>query len=331
MRFLISRVDKIGDVILTLPLAGWIKEKFPTSQVYFLGQKYTSDIIRQSSHIDHFVDWGELNASESATKILEDLKIDTVIHVFPHRKIAWLCKNASIPSRIGTSHRWFHWLTCNHLIHFSRKNSPMHEAQLNFKLIVKNESEIPALKKMSHYYGLKATLPTPEWVLKRLKKDKLNIILHPKSKGSAREWSLENFSMLISLAGANYNFLVSGGPDEKELLAPWIKKHPEVIDLTGSLSLSEFISVIHASDGLIAASTGPLHIAAALGIHALGLYPPIKPMDPGRWAPLGKNATFLVEQKNCDRCRDQLSCPCMNLIQPANVLRVIEKWQKIQP
>lgn len=64
------------------------------------------------------------------------------------------------------------------------------------------------------------------------------------------------------------------------------------------MNLKQFISFIAAADGLIAASTGPLHIAAALGKVALGIYPPIKPMHPpGRWAPLGKNASYLVLEK----------------------------------
>lgn len=328
LRILISRIDKIGDVILTLPLAGWLKQKYPTSQIYFLGQNYTSDVIKLSGAVDHVIEWNELSASPIAQKVLSDLKIDIAIHVFPNSKIAWLCKKANIPIRIGTSHRWYHWFTCNHLSHFSRKNSHFHEAQLNFKLIVKNDSEIPALNQIPTYYELKTPPPPPKWVLEKLSKDKLNIILHPKSKGSAREWPLENFSKLISIAGSKYNFLISGGPNEKELLSSWISKHPEAVDLTGALTLAELVSVINASDGLIAASTGPLHIASSLGVSALGLYPPIKPMDPNRWAPLGKKATFLVENKNCNSCLNQTSCPCMNLIIPEQVFNVIQSWKK---
>jgi ADP-heptose:LPS heptosyltransferase len=46
---------------------------------------------------------------------------------------------------------------------------------------------------------------------------------------------------------------------------------------------------------LVAASTGPLHIASAVGIHAIGLYPSKRPMHPGRWMPLGGNASYLED------------------------------------
>ena len=73
---------------------------------------------------------------------------------------------------------------------------------------------------------------------------------------------------------------------------------------------------INQADGIVAASTGPLHIAAALGKFAVGIYPPIKPMHPGRWAPIGEKATFLVEDKKCSICRKSGSCECMENISP---------------
>ena len=92
-----------------------------------------------------------------------------------------------------------------------------------------------------------------------------------------------------------------------------------ITDLTGKMNLSQLMSFIAACDGLVAASTGPLHLAAALGIRAVGIYPPIRPMHPGRWAPLGRNATYLVLQKSCNDCRKQGACHCMEEITPDSV------------
>ena len=87
--------------------------------------------------IDQFIDWSEIEASPSAQRheILRELEADAIIHVFPNKEIAGLAKKARIPQRIGTSHRSFHLLTCNHRLNFSRKNSNLHEAQLNFELL----------------------------------------------------------------------------------------------------------------------------------------------------------------------------------------------------
>jgi len=53
-----------------------------------------------------------------------------------------------------------------------------------------------------------------------------------------------------------------------------------------------------------------------LGKRALGIYPPIKPMHPGRWMPLGVNADYVVQQDDCSDCRDGGSCHCMLDLSP---------------
>jgi ADP-heptose:LPS heptosyltransferase len=67
-----------------------------------------------------------------------------------------------------------------------------------------------------------------------------------------------------------------------------------VIDLTGKLSLKQLIALIAQCDGLVAASTGPLHIASQLDKPVVGLYSPMRPIHAGRWAPIGKNAHVIT-------------------------------------
>ena len=42
---LIVRTDRIGDLILTLPLAGLIKKQYPDARVSFLVREYTKNIV----------------------------------------------------------------------------------------------------------------------------------------------------------------------------------------------------------------------------------------------------------------------------------------------
>jgi len=44
-RIIISRTDNLGDVILTLPMAGILKQRFPDSTIIFLGKKYTKPLV----------------------------------------------------------------------------------------------------------------------------------------------------------------------------------------------------------------------------------------------------------------------------------------------
>ena len=64
-------------------------------------------------------------------------------------------------------------------------------------------------------------------------------------------------------------------------------------------------------------------LAAALGITAIGIYPPIRPMHPGRWAPIGIKATYIVKEDDCEDCREQGSCHCMAEISPGHVKEML--------
>ena len=298
---LVSRVDAIGDVVLTLPLCGYLKSLYPDVKISFLGRTYTGPVIKTCGAVDHFINYDELKALPEQQQIqaLQSENIDTIIHVYPQKKIAQLAKKAKITTRIGTTNRAFHWLTCNKLVKLSRKNSDLHEAQLNIALLkplgIKNT---PPVTQLASFYKF-----TPRVVLETqfaalLKPDRFNLILHPKSNGSGREWGLDNFKQLTEILPADkFRIFISGSEKEKDLLKDWLPGLPaHVVDITGKLSLDQFIAFIAAADGLLAASTGPLHIAALTGVHALGLYPVTRPMHPGRWGPIGQQAEYINSQ-----------------------------------
>lgn len=326
---IISRTDSIGDVVLTLPMAGIIKQFIPQSKIIFLGRNYTKDVIALSEHVAEFVSYDDilkLNAQEQIVAF-KKLNATYIIHVFPVKEIAQLAKKAGIANRIGTTNRLWHWFTCNVRIKLSRKNSDLHEAQLNAKLltplgIIKDFS----IDELASNYGFTKVPKLEKVYADLIDKTKINVILHPKSKGSAREWGLDNFSKLITqLNKTTHQIYISGTQHEGELVKDLIAKHPEVINLTGKLSLQQFIAFINHCDVLIAASTGPLHIASALGKKAIGLFAPMRPIHPGRWKPIGLKANYLVLNKDCSDCRKTMDCHCIREIKTMDVINVINK------
>ncbi len=313
---IISRTDSIGDVVLTLPMAGYLKKHFPQCRIIFVGRNYTRDVVALSEHVDDFISWDETHTLPKA---------HAIVHVFPQKQIAQAAKKSKIGVRVGTTNRLFHWWTCNKLIRLSRKNSDLHEAKLNLKLL--EFLDIPTdvkLEEIKDYYGFsKAQTLSEEW-MKLIDKTKTNVILHPKSKGSAREWGLDNFSELISSLPENdFKIFITGTKDEGEQAKLLLVKHKNVTDLTGKLSLKQFISFINNADALVAASTGPLHIASALGKKAIGLFAPMRPIHPGRWMPLGKDAHFAVLDKECSDCRKSKDCHCIREIKSKQIVDLL--------
>ncbi len=324
-KILISRTDSIGDTMLTLPMTGYLKQQFPDIEIYYLGRNYTRPIIECCSNIDHFLSWDLMESLElnEQVKTFAGLNLDAIIHVFPNKEIAKVAKLAKIPIRIGTSHRLFHWNTCNKLVHFSRKNSSLHESQLNFKLLkpILPKIDYP-FERMFDLSGLTIPKKHPE-VNSLIDSSKFNVILHPKSKGSAREWGVENFEELIKLLPPEkYNIIVTGSEDEGALFRDFlVNPFPHVCDASGKLSLIQLVSLIAHADAMVACSTGPLHIASALGIHTIGIYPPIKPMHPGRWKPIGPKSTIFVKDIECSNCRKEKNCICITEIDPIEVAK----------
>ena len=263
----------------------------------------------------------------AATAKLKTLNADTLIHVFPNKRIAQLAKKAKIKNRIGTTNRLYHWGNVNKLVKLSRKNSTLHEAQLNCKLLSPlGINIIPTLQELSNYIGFTKIPSLNSASIALIDSTKNNVILHPKSNASAREWSLGNYKALIDLLPSEkYKIFISGTDKEKNILSDWIKTLPShVVDITAKFSLEEFIAFISKANFLVAASTGPLHIAAAAGVGAIGIYPPIKPMHPGRWQPIGKNANYVCVDENCNDCKNKpQQCLCMDKISAVEVAKLL--------
>ncbi len=330
MRILLSRTDSIGDVILTLPMAGYIKKYMPEAKIIFMGRTYTKSIVSCASSVDEFLNYDDVEdlGEDEAIEFIKSKSIAVCIHVFPVRRIAQLMKKAGINQRVGTTGRLYHLTTCNSLVKFSRKNSPLHESQLNIKLL--KALDLPTDPEIDELVDLLSfdQLPIPSEETKSLLvENKINLILHPKSKGSAVEWGLENFAQLIKiLPEENYQLFISGTEDDKEKIGDSLPLNKSnVTSLLGKLSLEQFISFISLADGLVAASTGPLHISAATGKLALGLYSPRRPIHPGRWKAIGKNAHYLVNDANCRKCSKGEQCDCIKNISPERVKEMLDQ------
>jgi heptosyltransferase-3 len=326
---LISRTDSIGDVMLTLPLTGVIRQHFPSCRIIFLGRSYTGPVIACCEHVDQFVNWDEWKdkPADEQEQAFRALNADAILHVFPDKQIAALAWKAAIPMRIGTSHRFFHLLTCNKRVSFTRKNSDLHEAQLNLKLLpalgITADYSLATLDKLC---GFNRIQPLNQQWKTVLAPDKFNLILHPLSKGSAREWGIANFEKLLKLLPEDrFRVFVSGTREEGAGMQEFISRNPRLVNLCGKMNLEEFISFIGAAQGLVAASTGPLHIASAMGKKAIGIFAPMHPIHPGRWAPIGIHADYLVVQKDCSDCRKTGDCHCIREITPEQVLQRILK------
>ena len=322
-RVIISRTDSIGDVLLTLPIIAWLKDRFPSMTILFLGKGYTKSIVEAYTLVDEFIDWNDYKdlLIDKQISSFSKLDADAIIHVFPQKEIASLAKKAKIKTRIGTSHRLYHLWTCTDRVSFTRKNSELHEAQLNHALLKPfGLTGLPSLETV--------IATTTNFIIPKIDLPKAFLfeegysILHPKSQGSAKEWPIESyFEAALTLAKKGQKVVFTGTDIEGETFRSQLPEHENIIDSTGKLTLEQLMVLIKNAKNLVACSTGPLHIAAYSGINTIGLYSPRRPIHPGRWSALGKNVNILVKDDNCSTCAAKKECNCVSEISVDEVLK----------
>ncbi len=335
-RIIISKINQIGDVICALPLASAIKKLEPSAHIIFMGTQYTRELIEHYLDVDEFANWNTIyqdNDEEAAVKQFQALQADIIIQVLATRPgdiISRVAKKAKIPLRIGTSHRLRNWLTCNRLVNIGRSQCKYHETQYDMMFMqALGGKKHYSLQEIIALRRFKPLTKTPR-VQSLLDPDRFNLILHPKTRCAHIEWKPEQYGELIRLLPTEkFKIFVTGSKAEGDIvreamLAPF----PHVVDLCGNTSLSELMELIQNIDGLVCASTGPVHLAAAFNVKTLGLYAPIRPFHAGRWGPVGSQASSLSLSKKCNDCRNKSFCPCIWELTPQQVCDVLLRWNQ---
>lgn len=333
-RIILSKTNRIGDVIVALPVAAMLKKMAPDCHIIMLVTQYTLAIAKNFIAVDECVAWDDPAVQKDPVRFFKTLQADIIVHLRANKYIAFTAMRAGIPQRIGQTSRIYNWFLCNKLVSVNRKpHSPYHDAQLDMQYISSlTQAPLPSLDEIAALMQFRhADQSTAVHAL--IDPNRFNLIIHPKSVTDAgkREWSLSHFAEVIAkLDPTRFKIFISGTESDgnyvrKTLCDPF----PNVTDLTGKLSLEELIQFIQAADGLLGGSTGPTHIAAAYGIHVLGLYTQAPGHHPARWAPVGLKATYLVSpNKPCPACLKKEACECINEITSDQVLAHLLTWKK---
>ncbi len=326
-RLLISRTDRLGDLVLALPFVETMKRRYPKCSIEVLASLYASPILENNPHVDRImrVQNDMLRKDKLYKKdLLHKIKLGNykaVVVLFPERRISQLFHKADIPIRIGTAGR-FHSLFFNvHLLH-SRKSNKKHESDFNldFLAFFKNGSIVYKPR----VYLRDKELNNARRILAEAKVEFPFVVLHPGSGGSAECWPISQFIELYgALDRAGVNVVISGSEDEGEACDQIAREKGITLKkITGRTDLRTLAAVLSLSDVVVSNSTGPLHLAAALDTQVVGLYPSKTIMSPRRWGPLGNNDIVIVpETEECLCPADH--CTCMETISVKSVFDAV--------
>ncbi|WP_385913530.1 glycosyltransferase family 9 protein [Terrabacter sp. GCM10028922] len=156
------------------------------------------------------------------------------------------------------------------------------------------------------------------------------VVLHPGASVPARAWPVHRWQELARLlAERGRRVVVTGGPSERALTAGVAAAYGsgDVVDLGGRTSLAELAGVLGAASAVVAANTGPAHLAAAVGTPVVSLFAPTVPFE--RWRPWGVPVVALG--RGDAPCRDSrvTECPfpghpCLSAVTAAEALHALD-------
>lgn len=335
---LIVRTDRIGDVVLSLPIAGIIKKKFPECRVTFLLREYTKALAEGNPYIDQVLTLKEKNGKvlfNENVEMLQQQKFDTSIVVYPTFITSLIIFFSNIKDRIGSGYRWYSFLF-NYKIYEHRKYAEKHELEFNVNMLslIGIEADV---NRENVKFDISADEPAKEKALMLLKQKGVDlskplIIMHPGTGGSAVDLPLSKFKELTAKITGNYDnkIILTGSLAEKTICEELVISG-NVINLAGEFDLNGLKALIGFSDIFIANSTGPIHIAAAMGKYVIGFYPKIKACSAERWGPYTSKAIVFTPEIECSDCsREQcIKLNCMNTIDVNKIFTEIEKIYKL--
>lgn len=325
----------IGEAVACLPMAGLTKKRYPHLKICYIGTSYAKPVIDCCKHIDQFLDADEVMANPG---ILIEHGVDVFLNPFPHRKLALAASLAKVPIRVGNLRRPKTARFCNRFVIYSRKDHTSHEIELNLQNLA--GIGLPCSYTAGEIFSSFGLTRIPQMVddvtlLPDL--ERFTVIFHPKSNKNGREWPARYYAELAGLLPEQqFRIVVTGAPHDRDNIVaeiPDIFRRSNVVDLCGKLQLADLFSVIAAADGIVASGTGPIHFAAALGKHALGIYPPRDTIDPAHWRPFGPKGEFLCLSRPCKPGKETCEknhpggpCACMEAILPDQALTRLMNW-----
>lgn len=304
--------------MLTLPLLPLLRSCFPEAHIAMLLKRYTGEIVEGNPYLNELIWYDDPAGPIPFGRMREELRrrrFDAAVVVYPRLRLAWLVARSGIPVRIGTGYRYYS-LLFNRRVYEHRRLAEKHELEYNMGLLRELGCNLSGGPEFVIHIPDEARRTAKDII--RKSGDRPVVILHPGSGGSAREWPAERFGQLAERMQRELrvSVLVTGTGSDAHAAETVVRMcNGEAVSLIDMLNVKELAALMEGATLVIGNSTGPIHIAAAMGAPVLGLYPQHTAMSERRWGPWTSKKRLFVPDKPID-CRDCAGvagspCACM--------------------
>jgi ADP-heptose:LPS heptosyltransferase len=329
----------MGSVLLTGTAIRLLKKKFPTTRIFYLTFRDNEEIAALLPFIDEVMCIETRSAAAFLTsfmgvvKCLRKQSIDVVLDFEFFSKFSTFVGALASPTiHIGFSlpTRWRRW----NLSHAVRLDNDRHVSNTFVDMLsplgVRGSSRMPSPP------GERGVSITGESSADA-DSDSADIICVNPNAGETsldRRWGASNYAEMLTQLHSRFpetTFCLIGSRGEREYVQAIADSvHPSgrrIINLAGLTTVRELITLFRRSRMLITNDSGPMHLAAALGLPTVALFGPESPVFYG---PIGNQAINLYAHFRCSPClniydakvfRCPIGAACMDEIP---VSRVIE-------
>lgn len=322
MRIATINVLNLGDNLIFLPVVQGIRKAFPQAEILAITNEMAMDlydpacyrrIVMRKTSERHSPFWQRPFSAISFFSALRSFKPDVVLiaHAQPNMAhlAAWL---SGARLRIGGSHEYLLQLPClTHPVHLNQeKNMALQDWDLFLAFCKAEGLPSPA-----------SAPPRPN--ISHLLTDEANpsghVVLHPGASQVYKRWPLDRFLGLAKVLARHHSVhLVL----ESETSAP-SDSNPNLHFVTAN-NLPQLVQLLQGASLFVGNNSGPMHVAAALGVPSIIITGPSKHIWDPFW--LTENSVIL-EDKNlpCIRCEPSPR-PINRCINLENPLACMRRW-----
>ncbi|MDA8156028.1 MAG: lipopolysaccharide heptosyltransferase II [Actinomycetota bacterium] len=323
-KVLVIKPSSLGDVVHSLPFLFSLKKGFPDAEVHWVIADSFAPLLSSHPLIhklwvikkDGWIKPGSfVNTIGELARLGRDLKRESFDAVFDLQGLlrsALIAKATGAAIRVGFEDaREGGRLFYTHLVGGRRERDHAVKRYLNMAKFAGCQTEAEFPMPASGEF-------TPPF-------DQYAVIV-PGARWNSKRWPIWNFAEVA--AALDMNSVVIGAASDR-VLADEVVSHSggKSVSLAGETDLRQLVEVMRRARFVLTNDSGPMHIAAALGVPVFALFGPTDPAVVGPYDN-GRAENFVFKRHfACSPCRKRV-CPgmrCMSAIEPGWVIEKIRK------
>lgn len=341
IRILLTRTDRLGDVMLTTPLFSAIKEKFPSAYLAVMVLPQNRQLVEGNPYVDDVIVYDKRGEQKKWWQHMlfcvgmQFRHFDIALHVHPTNRMHLLSFMARIPVRIGYNKKMSFLLSRR--VPAVKNKGEKHEAEYTFDIVKYLGIDCPREIRMDFpvsdgdVHAFDALLEQEGITL-----SSHVCVINPGASCPSKIWSAKRFALLAEglIRRFKVDVIIVGDSATKPIAHEMKNSLADaVIDLTGKLDLKMLGVLFSRVKFLISNDTGPVHIAAALGTPVIALFGRSdQGLSPKRWGPIGEKSFYIHKPENCHPClahNCEKNFQCLSNIYVDDIFHVLDMHSEI--